>query len=505
MTTSIQITERTAALDFLIGRINYERTTMIPYRSRNFKLDRMQRLLSHLDNPQQALPVIHVAGTKGKGSTSAMIAAALSESGYRTGLYMSPHLDRVEERLVIDGQPCDEDELVQLIRSVRPAVERVERESTGDPDESGPTYFEITTAMALLHFVRRKVDVAVLEVGLGGRLDSTNVCQPLVSVITSISFDHTQLLGNTLAEIAAEKAGIIKPGVAVVSGVTEAEPREVIERIARDQGSPLVRSGRDFQFSYRAPQLENGDGAGDPVSREWSLGTISYEFGLGDAPRSYRDLPIGLVGRHQGANAAVALTVLELLRDRMWSIPDAAVRRGLARVQCPARIEVISHRPKIVIDVAHNPASITALLDALNDSFFARAAGNGEASPNGYRQRLLIFATSQDKDVRGMLRLLLPHFDHIFFTRYGNNPRSVPVDDLLKTAETILAEGSGSPDCGRPDSGATVPKRPRLSVHPDSAALVSEINKSLSPHDFLCVAGSFFIAAEMRPLLRQLL
>ena len=237
-----------AALRFLMDRIDYERTLSMPCSEEAFKLDRMRELLRRLGDPQNRMPIVHVAGTKGKGSTAAMMAAVLSAAGYRTGLFTSPHLDRVEERIVIDGQPCSAEELAALVELVRPAVEALDRETevekgTGpicrnDPEGAahklelspcpplGPTYFEIITAAALCHFARRRVDAAVLEVGLGGRLDSTNVCTPAVSIITSISFDHVKQLGDTLAAIAAEKAGIIKPGVPVVSGVTADEPRK---------------------------------------------------------------------------------------------------------------------------------------------------------------------------------------------------------------------------------------------------------------------------------------
>ena len=192
-------------------------------------LERMRLLLEEIGSPELGLPIIHVAGTKGKGSTSAMIAAALSAAGFRTGLFTSPHLERIEQRLAIDGQACESVEFAALVERLRPAVEALDRRMAAG--QAGPTFFEITTAMAFLHFQRRKVQAAVLEVGLGGRLDATNVCQPAVSVITNISFDHTQQLGNTLAAIAGEKAGIVKPGVAVVSGVVEPEAREVIRGV----------------------------------------------------------------------------------------------------------------------------------------------------------------------------------------------------------------------------------------------------------------------------------
>ena len=365
-----------AALRFLVGRIDYERMQSMPCAEEAFKLDRMRELLRRLDNPQHGLPIVHVAGTKGKGSTAAMIASALSAAGHRTGLFTSPHLDRVEQRIAVDGRPCSGDELAELVEQVRPAVEALDRAAAeSDPPEHGPTYFEIVTALALQHFARRRVDAAVLEVGLGGRLDSTNVCTPLISVITSISFDHTKQLGNTLAAIAAEKAGIIKPGVPVVSGVTPHEPREVIRRIAAKHGCRLIEQGVDFDFRYAPPRhLEQAASPGwmefrisvaegrvpcrVPCPRlPWACGgspqildvpTASVGMAPGPHPNPLRaptegwsgegtGFALGLLGRHQAANAAVALAALEELRRIGWMIPEAAVRTALANISWPAR------------------------------------------------------------------------------------------------------------------------------------------------------------------------
>src|SRR5262245_11899404 len=219
MPATLAVSDYSSALEFLLGRINYERTANIPYRSTEFKLDRMRRLLALLDDPHLVLKAIHIAGTKGKGSTAAMLAGILQAAGLRTGLYTSPHLARTEERLAIDGQDCPRETFVALAAELQQAVERLEAEAAGDLALAGATFFEITTAMAFLHFARANVAAAVLEVGLGGRLDSTNVCRPEVCLITSISFDHMRQLGYTLAEIAGEKAGIIKRGISVVSGV----------------------------------------------------------------------------------------------------------------------------------------------------------------------------------------------------------------------------------------------------------------------------------------------
>src|SRR3954469_14892456 len=284
---------RQAALDWLMGRINFERTAFVPYQERQLKLDRMRQLLTRLGQPDAGMKIVHVAGTKGKGSTCAMIGGILTAAGYRTGVFSSPHLERIEERFAVDGQPCSSDELVALVNRLVPVVRAMDEEAAAEGDPAGlPTYFEITTAMALVHFVEHQVDAAVLEVGLGGRLDSTNVCLPIVSVITSISFDHMRQLGNTLASIAGEKAGIVKPGVPVISGVTDMEPQAVIAQTARDHGCRLIQLGRDFTFEYRAKSR---------------IAELDFHYMVATQEHHLNSLTLAMPGRHQAANAAIAL------------------------------------------------------------------------------------------------------------------------------------------------------------------------------------------------------
>lgn len=448
------------AIQFLLGRENYERWRTIPYDPARMGLARMRQLLEEIGSPERGLPIIHVAGTKGKGSTSAMIAAALSTAGYRTGLFTSPHLERIEERVTIDGQACPGEEFSALIDSVRPAVEALDRRA--DAGQSGPTFFEITTAAALLHFARQNVQAVVLEVGLGGRLDATNVCEPLVSVITSISFDHTQQLGNTLAAIAMEKAGIIKPGVPVVSGVIIAEARDVIRAVCRQRGCRLIERDADFAFDYQPPRN---------LEREAASGKVLYRpVRAHRAERDEQPYDLALPGRHQAANAAAALATLDVLRQAHWNIPLPAVQQALACLSWPARVQVVSRRPAVVLDAAHNVASIQALVETLEESFCAE-------------RRLLIFATTHDKDVRGMLHCLLSHFDEVYFTRYRNNSRAVPPEELQQMAEDLA---------GR-----------RWPAFDEPAAAWDAARHSATAADLVCITGSFFLAAEMAEIIEK--
>ncbi|MFQ3649653.1 MAG: folylpolyglutamate synthase/dihydrofolate synthase family protein [Gemmataceae bacterium] len=421
------------ALAWWAEHVNYEQRPPAP---EDLKLERMRCLLARLGNPHRLLRILHVAGSKGKGSLCAILAAILQRSGYRTGLFTSPHLVRLEERYQIDGQEITADELAVGLSDVCAAVESTPMLQ--------PTFFEISTALAFLHFWRRRVQAVVLEVGLGGRLDSTNVCQPELCFITSISFDHMKQLGNTLALIAREKAGIIKPGVPVISGVTTPEPRAVIETIAQQRSAPLRQQGRDFFYRYqpghvsgRLPRLQ-----------------------VTTSQQTWPTLELQLFGEHQAANASLALAGLEVLRQRGWAIPDRAVREGLAEVHWPARMEVVCREPLVVVDCAHNAASAAALVQTLAESF-------------GTGPRVLVFAASQDKDIMGMFAQLRPAFDQVIFTRYVSNPRAVPPSELQ----------------ARWGAGQVV----------DTPTEALSIAMRLAP--LVCVTGSVFLAGEVRDLL----
>jgi dihydrofolate synthase/folylpolyglutamate synthase len=429
------------------GLINYEQRTPL---ATDLKLDHMRALLARLGDPQRRLRILHVAGSKGKGSTAAMLAAILRRAGYRTGLFTSPHLCGVEERFQVDGQSISTAELTMLLDDVRRCIEQEVR--GGVPY----TFFEVATAVGFLHFVRRRVEAAVLEVGLGGRLDSTNVCRPIVSVITSISYDHTNLLGDRLASIAAEKAGIIKPGRPVVSGATVPEARTVIERTCRERRAPLRQLGVDFRYHYIPGHVTATQ------TRRSRLRVVTDR-------RHWPELELNLLGDHQAANAAVALACVEQLQSEGWHLPDAAVAAGLAEVAWPARLEVVGRRPLIVLDCAHNVASALALVRTLQASF-----------PPA--RRLLVFAGSSDKDLAGMFRVLSPHFAHVFLTRYTVNARSVPPEQM---AELLRASGDVA-----------------ITLCPDPADAYRAARAAAGDDDLICITGSVFLAGELRPLLQ---
>jgi len=434
------------ALAFWNGRINYEQSPPCPG---DLKLDRMRALLHLLGNPQERCRIVHVAGSKGKGSTAAMLASVLRRAGYRTGLFTSPHLCRVEERIQVDEVPVSAAELTALLDDVRRAEVELCRRHTA------LTFFEVGTAVGLLHFARRRVEAAVLEVGLGGRFDSTNVCQPALAVITSISYDHTKLLGDRLASIAFEKAGIIKPGIPTVSGVTAPEVQEVIERISRERRSPLRQLGADFHYDYTPGQVT-------------AAATQRPRFVVRTWRQRWPEMELGLFGEHQAANAAVAVACVEELRRQGLHIPAAALAGGLAEVCWPARLEVLGRRPLVVLDCAHNVASARALVQTLVTSF-----------PPARRR--LVFAVAADKDVPGILRELAPHFAHAYLTRFGSNPRSVPPEQL---AEVLRRDG-----------------RLPFTVCATPAEAWQAARAAADADDLICVTGSVFVAGEIRPLL----
>jgi dihydrofolate synthase/folylpolyglutamate synthase len=442
------------SLDYLYRRLNYEWVGM-PRIPAELRLNRMRRLMRGLGDPHLGLRVAHIAGTKGKGSTAAMMACALSASGIRTGLYCSPHLHRLEERYCIDGRPASPTEMVALVEDVREAVERLERE---DPAlrHRGLTFFEITTAIGLLHFARERTRVVVLEVGLGGRLDSTNVVHPAVSIITSIAFDHMRQLGNTLASIAGEKAGIFKRSRPALSGVLADEPRQVIRRVAAQRRCPLRELGIDFDFEAIPPVR--------PLTRP-TPGSVRVRTWRTDW--GTRELP--LLGLHQAHNAAVALAGLDMLAevDPSLEVSRDGVALGLASLRWPARVEVLGEAPWLVVDGAHNVASAQALAETLKYCF--------PVTP-----RTLIFGTTRDKDLPGQLRAILPLFDTLIATRYLENPRSVAPGDVA--AAIVATDG-------------------RTAHVTQDPAEALELAARLTPRDgLICVTGSLFLAAEARAI-----
>lgn len=450
------VTSYEQAVEFLLGRINYERAPAGSYSVGDFKLERVKRLLGLLDDPQDRIPAVHIAGTKGKGSTAAMIAEMLDAAGYRVGLFTSPHISAFEERMTAGGVRPEPQTLVELVNRLVDPIARLDQTAG-----MSPTFFEVTTAMAWLYFAERQTQLAVLEVGLGGRLDATNVCRPEVAVITNISRDHTSLLGSTLARIAGEKAGIVKPGIPVVSGVMNERPRRVVASVCRDKQAMLFQLGREVRHVYRTA-CEPGQFA--DVLRHAFSGYVGIETPW----RQWADVPLPLAGAHQAANAALATAAVDVLSQRGWNIPHAAVHAGMARVQCPLRIEVLCERPTVVVDAAHNGASMAALLATLKQTF----------SP---RRRLLVFAATRDKDIAALLRLAMPEFDTVVLTQYQSNPRAMPVEQLQRIARKIA---------GR-----------RLHIAPNPTVAWKLAGRHADVDDLICVAGSFFLAAEMRQLI----
>ncbi len=442
-----RITTYEQAIEYLYGRINYERVQTGTYTTSDFKLGRVRQLLARLGNPQESIPAVHIAGTKGKGTTAAMTARILEAAGYRAGLFTSPHISTFEERIQVNGQMPGRDDLVRLVQQAAAAADAMDQE----PGHMAPTFFELTMALGWLWFQAQAVDVAVLEVGLGGRLDATNVCRPAVCAITSISRDHTGLLGSTLFQIAAEKAGIIKPGVPVITGVEEPTARQVVAEVCRQQSAPVYSLDREIRISSATPL-------------EHAQKTLTVETPF----HAYERLPVPLAGRHQVRNAALAVGLADSLRRQGWRIDEEAVRRGLAATRWPLRIEVVHSEPTAVLDVAHNWASVTALAETLNCDFSAD-------------RRILIFAASRDKDVSGMLRQLLPQFDSVILTQFLGNPRAVPAEKLEPLVHALTGRF------------AHVASTPAQAWH-----LARRI---AGPQDLICGAGSFFIAAELREVI----
>jgi dihydrofolate synthase/folylpolyglutamate synthase len=383
------------AIDALYGFINYELKRQDRYSPEVMTLDRPAQLMALLGNPEEQYPIIHITGTKGKGSVGAMCAAVLQAAGYKVGMYSSPHLQDFRERFQVNGNLMAKDQFVQLVEDLLPSFHAVE----------GITWFEVITAIAFEHFAREKVDVAVIEVGLGGRLDATNIVTPLVSVITSLSFDHTYLLGNTLSQIAAEKGGIIKPGIPVISAPQADEARQTLQQIADERHAPLTLVGRDWTFE---PARANVSGQTVTVTRHQETQTYTTN----------------LNGEHQAINVTVALAALERVKN-VLPISESAIRYGLRHVNWPGRFEVVGD---IVLDAAHNRASARWLRETLTAVY-----------PE--RQPIMVFGAKADKDIRGMLDELLPITNHLIITQAVDSRAESP-DAIAELARETGFEGT---------------------------------------------------------------
>ena len=456
---STGINNRDDAVQWLYDRIDYERIRPAP--SLNpFRLERIERLLKRIGSPQERIPAIHIAGTKGKGSTAAMVDSILQASGMRTGLFTSPHIEQFEERMRVSGRMPHPDQLTRLVSKLAEILHESEVESS----DRVPTFFEITTLLAWMLFDEEDVEIAVLETGLGGRLDCTNVCRPLVTVITSIGLDHTHILGDTLSLIAAEKAGILKAGVPVVQGQLPEVADVVVTARARELGCRQFICGREFAWHV---DHNDNDTSGRRRSQKILVLTPTGKY---DA------LTIPLLGQHQAHNASLAVMTAELLGDAGYrQIDDVAVSEGLRTTHWPLRFEVFDQNPTIVLDAAHNTDSMKAVASVLTGPEWSN------------RRRVLVFAASADKDAHSMIQTIRPHFDDVVFTRFLRNPRSRQAEELLSIAESLQDDRSPATCC-------------YVAQNPSDALQAA---RELAGHSGLVVVtGSIFLASEVRSLLK---
>ena len=448
----------TEALAYLYGFSDFERTGAFA-RDPADNLRRMRALLAHLGDPHLAYPTTHIAGTKGKGSTAALVAAALSASGIATGLYTQPDLHTPRERFQFDGTPISEADFAALMPEIQAAVGKL-----APADAAQMITFEVGTALAFLAFARRGVAHAVIEVGLGGRLDPTNVVAPLVGVITSISLDHTAILGDTIAAIAGEKAGIIKPGMTIITSAQQPNAVAVITATCGERGATLIRvgpRGTGCPYEYDAATVaeplrpEDFAAAEPPLPPPFAVTT----------PTGTRAMQIGLLGGHQRQNATAALAALDALRARGVAITEAGIRDGFVAARWPARMDLVGARPWLVVDGAHNADSVDALLRALAATF-------------AYERLVLVFGTMGDKDIDGMVAAVCEQRTRLgaIITTQGQSPRATPARELM--TDFVVA----SP--------------PVMAAFDYVGDALTYARQIAAPTDLICLTGSLALAGE---------
>jgi len=428
------------ALNYFDSLIDYERTVTEARNARFFNLSRMEHLLAKLGNPEQGRSFVHIAGTKGKGSTSAMVAAIAQAAGYRVGLYTSPHLISFRERIRVNHQMIKKSAVGELAKQLVAPIESLRGSEAGTP-----SFFEAYTALALLYFAGEKVELAVMETGLGGRLDATNVIAPLCCGITTIALDHTVELGDTLAAIAGEKAGIIKPGVPVVCAPQEPEALAAIEKVSQEKSAPLIMVGEEIQVQ---------SGGGRKLIINGHKGRYEVECAL--------------TGEHQAKNAAVAVGLVELLADKGFAINGNAIRQGLAKVHWPGRLQVLPGVPPLVLDGAHDVASARALRQSLAKIFHDKKI-------------TFVLGIAKDKDIAGIMA------------------------ELLSVAEAVVVTAAKSPRSATPEALQEICRKisPQMNCEAvgNPKAALAKAQALAKGHAVVVVTGSLYLVGEAMELL----
>ncbi|ADL07456.1 bifunctional folylpolyglutamate synthase/dihydrofolate synthase [Thermosediminibacter oceani] len=412
-------------------------------------LQKITRLLQLLGNPHEGIKIIHVAGTNGKGSTCAMIDSILRAAGYRVGLYTSPYLEVFNERIRVNGRNIPDEDIARLTEKVRKAIREMEARGWGVPTE-----FEVVTALGFMYFKEQNLDFLVLEVGMGGRYDATNVVTPLVSVITSISYDHQQYLGNTLEEIAREKCGIIKQGVPVVTAPQEPEAMRVIEDTCREQNCPLVKVEEKTRYRLL----------------DWGL--EGQVFSLQTSRNTYDNLKIKLLGDHQLDNAATAVASVEALEHYGINITRQAVEKGLLEARWPGRLEIMGRNPDVLIDGAHNPSGVGVLKSAILKYFPGKRV-------------ILVIGILKDKDYLKMLEEIIPVADAVVATR-PDSPRALEPNELEGSIKSLNLE-----------------KMPEIYVREEVEEAIDTAYEIAGASDVIVFAGSLYLIGKVRSLLKK--
>ena len=440
-----------AALAYIETFINSEKSPDFSRQARFYNLERISHLLARLGDPHHRLKVVHVAGSKGKGSTAALIASILIHAGYKTGLFTQPHLITPRERCRINSRLISEAEFAEYVDRLRPSIEAMASPSASGGEGGGGrvSFFEIYTALAFTYFADNAVDFAVIEVGLGGRLDATNVVNPLVSVITPISLEHTAILGDTHEAIAKEKAEIIKPNRPVVVAPQIPEAQTVFETVAADRDAPMDGVGRDIHLKRK----------------DWSINGQSFD--LTTQLACYSDIFLPLLGEHQAINAATAIACIERIRQEGYSVPPTSIHGGLKAVDWAGRMQVVGQAPVILLDGAHSPTSAEALCKAIREVF-------------RYRRLILVVGLMRDKDLQAIGQIFCPFADEMITTQAFDNPRVTPAEEIAGAWSEIGAN---------------------FHVCPNVREAIPLAQSIATPSDLICIAGSIYIVGEAMKVL----